>query len=522
MRLSIQTHGKFRLVYLLLLCATQLSLGVLYLGTVPRIHVDEAWDASLGYELAETGVLRHPFIHNFGGMEVYFVQPRVILPIICAGLFKITGYSIALSRLPSLLLGILAVIALYHITEQFFGGKQGFFICLVTITNTWFWINSRRCRPEMYYTAFALVFLWLVTLYVRKDRKFTAFLAGVAAALASLAHPSGLLIVASVSTAWIIWKEKPHLFKFVIWALAGFIFLLLPYVIYAFWASGQPNVSFIKQIQLGYPSVRSSIIVKEIARWRSFFQPPFGVPIASVMVAGWSSAWRKSTAEDKFAATVIAVYSLILPFFSITATPTYLVAIIPFFSILVIRFIYRLRDFACLNSSKTIYYVVKIAVVLMFTIPSLSAIMLMLYKQRGANFNAIVNEVAKVVGPNKKVHANPVFWIGHDKYIYGPYLVTYNVVKASEALQWAYSQSFEYAIRTSWDGSHPQQGIGKVPKNMPGFRPKLIGDTLCKMFGNKVHEFYNKDYGPIEIYNINWPTNPAPWGLKKPATKATK
>jgi hypothetical protein len=371
----------------------------------------------------------------------------------------------------------------------------------------------------MCYTALALVFLWLVTSYFRKDRKFTAFLAGISAALASLAHPCGLLIVAAISIAWIIWKEKPRLLKFAIWALAGFTLTILPYVIYALWASVQPNVSFIKQIQLGYPSFYSSIVVKEIARWRSFFQPPYGIPIALVMIAAWLSAWRKSTAEDKFAATVIAVYSLILPFFSVNALPYYLVAVIPFFSILIIRFIYRLRDFAFLNSSKETYYAAKIAVVLMFVIPSLSAIMLVLYKQRGTNFNVIVNEVAKVVGPNKKIHADPVFWAGHNKYTYGPYLITYNVVKISEALQWAYSQSFEYAIRTSWDGSYPQQGIGKAPNNMPSFRPHLIGDTLCKMFGNKVYAFYNEDYGAIEIYKINWPANPAPWGFKKQEVK---
>jgi len=517
MRLSTQAHGKARCVYLLVLCAVQLLMGVLYLDTVPRIHVDEVWDASVGYELAESGVLRHPFIHNFGGMEIYFVQPRVTLPIICAGLFKVTGYSITISRLPSLLFGILAVIALYHVAERFFNSKQGFFVCLLTITNTWFWIISRRCRPEIYYTAFALVFLWLVTSYFDRDRKITAFLAGIVAALATLAHPNGLLIVAVISISWLIWKGKPRLFKFVIWSLAGFLLLFLPYVIYAFWASGQPDVSFINQVQLGYPSPFDSIAAKELARWGAFFRPPFGIPIALVMIAGWLSAWWKSTAEDKFTATVVAGFLLILPFFSVNALPYYIATVVPFFSMLVIRFIYRLHDFACFENSKKFYYVVRIAVILMFVAPSLSAIFLVLYTQRGTNFNSIVDEVAEVVGPSGKIHADPVFWVGHEKYIYGPYVITYNVVKGSEALRWAYAQEFEYVIRTTWDSKFPQQGARKAPKSMPGFRPYLIGDNLCKMFGNKVYEFYNEDYGPIEIYKINWPANPASYGLKKRA-----
>ena len=111
-------------------------------------------------------------------------------------------------------------------------------------------MNSRRCRPEMYYTALALVFLWLVISYFRRDRVLMAFLAGITAGLASLAHPNGLLIVFAISISWIIWKKKPHLLKFVIWALAGFILTILPYVIYVLWASSQPNVSFLKQMQV--------------------------------------------------------------------------------------------------------------------------------------------------------------------------------------------------------------------------------------------------------------------------------
>lgn len=519
MDFKMQTGDKSRHIYLLILGAVQFLLGTLYLGAVPRIYIDEAWDASLGYEFAKTGILRHPFIHNFGGMEVYFVQPRIVLPIVCAGLLKIADYSIALLRLPSLLFGVLAIVALYHIAERFFGSKQGFFICLATIINPWFWVISRRCRPEMYYTALALLFLWLLVSYFRRDRILTAFLAGLTAALASLTHPNGLLMVAAVSIGWIVWKEKPHLLKFVLWALAGFVLTILPYVIYAFWASRQPNVSFLKQMQVDYPSVYSSIIAKEIVRWRSLLQLPLGIPVALVMIVGWLSAWWKAAAEDKFTATVIAVYSLMLPFFSVNALPIYLVAVIPFFSILIVRFIYRLCDFAYFGNSGKFYYVVRIVVILVFVIPSLSAVTLVLYKQRGTNFNIIINEVSKIVGPKAKVHADPVFWVGHDKYIYGPYLITYDAVTASEALQWAYSQSFEYVIRTAWDGGNPPQGLGKLPNNMPGFRMYLVGDNLCRKFGTKVYEFYNEDYGPIEIYKINWPANPAVWGLKKQVVK---
>jgi 4-amino-4-deoxy-L-arabinose transferase-like glycosyltransferase len=499
--LDAPTH-KVRFKYLLILCAVQLLLGIFYLGSVPRFYGDEAWDASLGYEFAQTGVLRHPFIHNFGGMEVHFVQPRIVLPIICAGIFKVTGYSIAISRLPSLLLGVLAVVVLYHIAERFFDNKQSFLIVLATVINPWFWSTCRRCRPEMLYTALALVFLWLVISYFRRDRAFVAFLAGITAGLASLSHPNGLIIITAISISWIVWKEKPHLFKFVVWALAGFILVILPYVIYAFWASNQPNVSFLKQMHGG--SLYGSAIAREMMRWRSFFQPPFGIPVALVMFASWLAAWWKSTAEDRLLATVVAIYPLSLLFLSVDALASYIVVEVPFFSVLIVRFIYRLHEFGFLFSgSKRICYITRLFVILIYVTSSLPPVMLMLYWQRNADFNRVVDEVAKVVGPKARVHADPVFWVGHDRYIYGPYLITYDVVELRNALQWAYLQSFDYAVRTSWFDRSPQ-GFGKVPNNMPAFRSYSITDNLCKLFGTKVYEFYNEDYGPVEIYKLDW------------------
>jgi hypothetical protein len=508
---NVLTHGRIRLVYVLLLCTIQFLLGVFYLGSVPRIYIDEIWDASLGYELAQTGVLRHPFVQNFGGMDVYFIQPRILLPIVCAGVFKITGYSIIASRLPSLVLGVLAVITLYYIAEQFFENKQSFFVCLAAIINPWFWMNSRRCRPEIYCIVLALLFLWLVISYFHRDQALIAFLAGMTAALALLAHPNGLLIIFAISIGWIVWKEKPHLFKFVIWALPGFILTISLYVIYVLWASRQPNVSFLKQMQvdLWY----SSVIVREITRWKKALQLPLGVPVALVMFASWLAAWWKSTAEDKFTATTVTIYPLSLLLFSVNPLPDYVVVVVPFFSILVIRFVYRLHEFDFLNGSKRMYYITKLIVILIYIISSLPPILLMMYKQHDADFNLVVDEVAKVVGPKARVHADPVFWVGHDKYIYGPYLITYDNVTLKDALQWAYSQSFDYAVRTAWY-CRPPQGLVKVPNNMPDFRSYLVTDNLCKLFGTKVYEFYNKDYGPVEIYKIDW-SNAWKLGLRK-------
>jgi hypothetical protein len=53
--------------HIAILIVLQVVLGTIYLSRVPRIFVDEAWDSSLGYNLAFKGSLSHPFIEGFGG-----------------------------------------------------------------------------------------------------------------------------------------------------------------------------------------------------------------------------------------------------------------------------------------------------------------------------------------------------------------------------------------------------------------------------------------------------------------------
>ena len=110
--------------YIFVLVVLQTILGLACLEGVPRIYVDEAWDSALGYNLARTGSLRHPFIEGFGGMNVHFVQNRVVLPLVCAAIYKVAGYSVLTSRLASVIFAILAVVSLYTVMQRWFGEKQ--------------------------------------------------------------------------------------------------------------------------------------------------------------------------------------------------------------------------------------------------------------------------------------------------------------------------------------------------------------------------------------------------------------
>src|SRR3989304_3162763 len=147
---------------IIILIVLQVTLGLIYLKTVPRLHTDEVWDSSLGHSLVYFGELRHQFIEGFGGMHIHFVQPRLILPFTCAFIFKIAGYSILASRMGSLIFSVLAVVSLYVLMQRWFGDKQAVYIVIATILHPWFFEASRRVRPEIYCVALATAALWCI------------------------------------------------------------------------------------------------------------------------------------------------------------------------------------------------------------------------------------------------------------------------------------------------------------------------------------------------------------------------
>lgn len=486
-----------------LLVVLQLVLGLAYLKTVPRIHLDEVWDSSLGYNLANTGSLKHPFIEGFGGMHIHFVQSRVILPLVCAAIFKVVDYSIATSRIGSVLFGALAVIGVYAVMRRWFGEKQAFWIALVMILYPWFFQASRRARPEIYYTALALVFLWLMVLFFDSGSRRSAFFAGVLAGLSALTHPNGLILVFSVACAVILWLRSKPIGRLIQWASIGFVIVILPYVIYVFWAVQDPQVSFTEQMQVGM--LYKSLLHREISRWKSFLQWPEGAPLAVIMLVSWILAWYRSSVADKTLATIIVLFALTLPFATVSPTARYLVAITPFFGALMVRLIWRVTAGKGIiwQSWYKFRFAISAGMAVIYLSTCITFIGLMFYHLRGADFTRVINRVASVVGRESRVYGNPIFWVGHDRYQYGPYPMLYKGIFLRDAIKMVRKHRFDYAVRVAWSIAPPVR-FAQPPRSMPDFRDGCLGDWMCRKFGTKIDEFRDPYYGPVEIYKLNW------------------
>ncbi|HUT29804.1 MAG TPA: glycosyltransferase family 39 protein [Sedimentisphaerales bacterium] len=491
--------------YIFVLVVLQAILGLACLNVVPRIYVDEAWDSALGYNLAHTGSLKHPFIEGFGGMNVHLVQNRLVLPLVCAAIYKVAGYSVLTSRLASLIFGLLAVVSLYAVMRRWFGEKQALWIGLATVINPWFFEVSRRVRPEIYYTALGLVFLWLIVLYLDSVSRRTAFFIGVLAGLSALTHPTGLVIVFSISLAVVIWCRIRSIGRVILWAGIGFCVVILPYVIYVLWAVQDPQVSFIEQVAASM--VPKPFLHSEIVRWRAFLRWPKGAPLAVVMFVSWIAAWYRSSTADKIIATIIVLFAFLMPFTTVSATSRYVVAIVPFFSALIVRLIWRVITGSSVilqNWHKT-RLAVGMCALIVYLSTCISGIAVLFYFFWGADVYKVINRVASVVEPDSRVYGDPMLWFGNDKYKYGPwlYISENRPITLGEAVDWASKHRFDYVVRTAWKTTAPQ-GIVRPPRLMPDFHVGNLRDHLCHRYGKKVDEFYDPYYGPIEIYRLDW------------------
>jgi hypothetical protein len=443
-------------------------------------------------------------------MEKHFVQPRIIVPLVCATVFKVAGYSIVSFRIGSVFFGVLAVISLYGVMRYWFGERQAFWIAVATIIQPWFFESCRRARPEIHYTALCLATLWCVAYALDSNSKITVFFAGVLAALASLAHPSGFILDLVIVAAVLTWLRNKTVWHLLLWACIGFIITFLPYIFYVLWAVQDPDVSFLGQVK--NTSRYVGILTGEIRRWRNFLQWPKGIPLAVILSASWFTAWYRSTSKDKVVATIIAIFVLILPFSSVNNAGRYLMPMTPFFAVLVVRLAWRFSvgEVGLIRSMQQTRFVVGTSILVVYMLICVTSIFMFFYHLRGADYTKVLDRIAMVLGPEDHVYGEKMLWLGHDRYRYGPFTADYTVRPWKQTVAMVRKHKFDYAVRSAWQfGS--SYGLAKPPDDMPEIRFMYTIDVVCRTFGTKIDEFHDPYFGPYEIYKLNWDQVPRPF-----------
>jgi 4-amino-4-deoxy-L-arabinose transferase-like glycosyltransferase len=480
----------------------QILLSSVYLKTVPRLYNDEPWEASIGYEMAERGMLRHGFIEGWGGMHVHFVQNQVLMPFVLAGIYKIAGFGIVSSRVGSVMMSVLAVASTFFVIRRLFGKTAALWAALGLIFYPWFFEISRRVRPEIYFLALGMTALWLLLIALEDKSRVKALLAGLFAGLAALTHPTGLVLVGVIFISAAIWFRSKGFWKIAVFAAGGFAFAILPYVLYILWAVQDPQVNFFEQMRGGKTVVKTAAVAmqSEVRRWQSLFQWPKGIPLAAIMLGGWAAAWYRSTKADKFAASVILFFAMAMPFSTVNTTGRYLIALSPFMVLLLVRLVMRIVSRVGQRNNKKLGIAAGALIVVVYVVISFAAIGILLVRLGGADFDRVIDKVAAVTGPEAKVYGEFILWMGKPvgKLNYGYYPLTCDWRQTLEMVK---SEQYDYAVRSLHFGS--SGGISRPAEVLPNWRDETM-DILCRQYGTKVASFYDPYFGPFEIYKLNW------------------
>ena len=488
-----------------LLIAAELLLSMVYLKSVPRFYGDETWEASIGYNIAREGAVRHGTIEGWGGMHIHFLQNQIIQPLMCGLSFLIFGYGVVPARLPSVLMAVISVCAVYAIMRELFSRRAALLAGGILILNLWFFVIARRVRPEIFALAFGVLFL-LAIIKSRKGGWRWPVFAGIFCGLAALSHPNGLILSACIFISAMIWRRpaKPVRVTFII--AAAFVATILPYAIYVIMASRNPEVSFAAQMSGGKLREAWSLaylLKSELGRWIGYFQLPKGLPLAILFIGSLLAAFIRSTSADKFFAAIVLLFALFLPIATVNTAAVYLSLLSPIFAMLLTRLVQRLwqtTDAAsvkqCCKNWRTWLAGGLAGVYILFCCAGLYVLL----RFNKSDVDVLTNRIAAVTGPTAKVYGNILLQIGADKFNYGYFPLDENWDMTIEDIR---SRKYEYVVRLC-DNFQTSHGVSPMPEKMPSWRPERAIDVICQNFGTRVDAFVTPGYGAAEIYRIDW------------------
>ena len=105
--------------------AAFVALGLSRLDAVPLVNGDEPWIAEPGYRFWTEGRFGCDMLAGFFGSERRCVGFLPVFPLLSGGAIALAGPSLAPMRVPSLALGVLALVATYTVGRRLIGPWHG-------------------------------------------------------------------------------------------------------------------------------------------------------------------------------------------------------------------------------------------------------------------------------------------------------------------------------------------------------------------------------------------------------------
>ncbi|MBN95872.1 MAG: hypothetical protein CL928_17665 [Deltaproteobacteria bacterium] len=483
-------------------CAVYLLFSLFGLDAIPRPFGDEAWYAIPTLQLVEQNTLNIPVIPGRGDISVAYVQPKLALNLLSWLPVSLFGAELAVFRLVSLSVTMLAALCLYVFTLRMCGKGVALTACVAFLICFWTVLCGRCFRPEIFATSFSLAALTCAVEGRLRNSSALIALAALSSVLALLSHqvvwlflPPALFLVgrphmdSHLHGRVLGPGDRSFLKRYALWLVV----LISPYLIYVVTSVlGAPTAALLDQFYGEGGSSEWSIaaMVDQVTvKFARFFLLPRGLFFLLASVAGAVLLWR--TPRTRPVAHVIVAGLVVLSVVPLTK-PRYLFVLAPYLSI----------GIAQLVGARATGYWGKVLFALY--VCSMLAVNVAVYSNhRDASYADVVSQLREVI-PDGVVVAGPLV------FALGLYTEDYQVTNVSPTFAarkdvrprlWLNSrlQRSDYILEVT-STLFSTGGLGPRPERFRSMEHlKALGEFLDQN-AVLVSTIPSRDYGPIRVW----------------------
>jgi 4-amino-4-deoxy-L-arabinose transferase-like glycosyltransferase len=319
-------------------------------GDHPALSTDEAWVLGTSYELATNGALGAPALAGFFGADQHWFGNLPLQYIAQAISFRVFSDSVEAGRLVSALasLGLIWIVAI--LAWRWWGVVAAVAATFLLVM----WPSGLIAGPEVpllrharsaRYDVLPATLAWLAVLLFdvlrQRPTRVRAFLMGVAAAGASLAHFWGMFVVPLIALAWLWLRDGPpaRVMAYAPAAALGFVALIVPYAalvaVSADDAFNQLSALYGRRLPSDIASVVGNVLA-EPARYGSLADGRAAgswlmllvIPAFALLVHPFMQRNRAS-ASEKLLLLGVCVPAALLAVAEATKAPIYAMALLP-------------------------------------------------------------------------------------------------------------------------------------------------------------------------------------------------
>ena len=228
--IKFKVKSKNFLLFIILLLA--LSLRLLVFFEVPFTNADGILYSWIGVNLADG----YGYSIGAGDTLSTYSNWRVpAYPIILAMFYYIFGKGFLISKVPSMIFGILIILLTYLITKNFFNKTAAFISAVFVSFSPIMVIQSAEIMAESMFTFFILGYVYFLFKYSENGTHWLHI--GLFIGLSYLTKPVGIYLLPLTFIYFLIKREHPIV---ILIFLAGFLIVVLPWWCFSYMEYGTP------------------------------------------------------------------------------------------------------------------------------------------------------------------------------------------------------------------------------------------------------------------------------------------